>query len=329
MNMRTRDIITISIAAIILIPAVYIASSLVSGSTQLLIVLSGSMVPVIQVGDVIVVDDIRTEDVQIGDIIAFKDPGGRPNVLITHRVKEIIRGDNLSFQTKGDAVEDPDPFTVKAEDVVGKTVFVIPSLGYFIKSVKKPIVFFLFTLFPAAILIIDELKKIARSPAQSHRALREEKRKKRRRTILNFRRLIAILLIGAILFGAVSLFSLSACGYAKKEEGIFVENKGTLSCVLVFNTINKETFIPPVILSGNSSSVIKAAGIDSISTAPYIMPVFWVSKLSDINPYLPFLIISTLPPILIALLLFPAWYQKRDKHRKHFIKKLRKLLARV
>lgn len=327
--MRTRDFLTIAIAAIILSAAVYIASSLVSGSTQLLIVLSGSMVPVMQVGDVIVVTDIRTENIRVGDIVAFKDPGGKPNTLITHRVKEINRGDNISFQTKGDAVEDPDTFTVKGEDVVGKAVFVIPSLGYFIKSAKKPMAFFLFTLFPAAILIIGELRNITRSPAAAHRALREEKRKKRRRAVLNFRRLIAILLIGAILFGAISIFSLSTCGYSKTEDGIFVENKGTLPCVLVFNTVNKETFIPPVILSGNSSSVIKAAGINSISTAPDIMPVFWVSALSEINPYLPLLTISTLPPILISLLLFPAWYQKRDKHRKHLMKKFRKLLARV
>ncbi len=327
--MRTRDIITISIAAIILIPAVYIVPSIISGSTRLLIVLSGSMVPVMQVGDVIVVNNITPENIRVGDIIAFKDPGGKPNTLITHRVKEINRGDNISFKTKGDAVEDPDSFTVKAEDVVGKTVFVIPSMGYFIKSAKKPMAFFIFTILPAAVLIIDELKKITRSPALAHRALREEKRKKRRRAILNFRRLIAILLIGAILFGAISIFSLSTCGYSKTEDGIFVENKGTLPCVLVFNTVNKESFIPPVILSGNSSSVIKAAGINSISTAPDIMPVFWVSALSEINPYLPLLTISTLPPILISLLLFPAWYQKRDKHRKHLMKKFRKLLARV
>jgi signal peptidase len=331
--MRARNLILIFMAAIILIAALYIGPLFIKGELRPLIVLSGSMVPVMQVGDVIVVKEINPEDVKLKDIIAFKDPGGKPDSLVTHRVKEIFRGETLSFQTKGDAVEDQDPFIVTAEEVVGKTMFVIPYIGYYIKSSKKPLAFIIFTIIPAIILIADELKKIIRSPASTHRAEKDAKRQKKRRAVFNLNMFLIIIFCSSLIFGGFSLFSLNNCGCAKGEESILLKNSGPFSCAYVFNTGEASPFIPPVILSGNSNSTIpvdmSAIGTLSITAAPGIIPVFWIYKLSEMHPCLPLLSISILPVLLIAFLLYPIWYKKRNIQRQRFMKNIKKMRRKI
>ena len=328
--MKQKDIITISLAAIILLAGVYTVPSLLDGSTTFLIVLSGSMVPVMQVGDAIVVTHINPEDIRVGDIIAFKDPGGKPNVLITHRVIG-IDSETLNFHTKGDAVEDTDPFIVTAEDVVGKAVFSIPYMGYLKNYAKKPAAFLLFTIIPASVLIMGEIRKIMRSPAQEHRTAREVKRKQRLHIALKYSRLLTIFLITALLFGAISFPFLGTSGSAAIKDEITIENRGLLPGVFVVNAVEDEMIIPPIVLPEYNESVIMIndGGTQhtmSISSTPYIMPVFWIAVLAGINPYLPLLISAILPPILITLILFPLWYEKRDKHRRSILKKLKSKL---
>ncbi len=47
--------------------------------------------------------------------------------LITHRVKSI---DGITLITKGDATEDPDPWSVTLSDVKGVYLFKIPYVGF-------------------------------------------------------------------------------------------------------------------------------------------------------------------------------------------------------
>jgi signal peptidase len=288
------------------------------------------MVPVMQVGDVIVVKEINPEDVKVRDIIAFKDPGGKPNTLVTHRVKEILRGENLSFQTKGDAVEDKDPFIVKAGDIVGKTVFVIPYIGYYIKSSKKPLAFVILTIIPAIILIADEIRKIVSNPASAHRKERDERKLKRRGAMFNMKAFSIIFSLLLLILGGFSLLSLNNCSYEKGPDTILLKNMGDFSCAYIFNTPEGEPFIPPVILSGNESlNIHGASGTLSMSAAPGIMPVFWIDALSRLHPYLPLLSLSILPALLISLILFPIWYKKRNIQRKRFIITLKKLKRKI
>lgn len=85
-----------------------------------LIVLSDSMYPAIESGDLIVVKSIPTEDLKEGDPIAFFDPDSKNNAVVTHRIVEVVETeDGVSYRTKGDANSAMDQTLVPAENVVG------------------------------------------------------------------------------------------------------------------------------------------------------------------------------------------------------------------
>ncbi len=91
-------------------------------------VLSGSMVPVYDVGGLVVFRPVDTAELKEGDIISFKLPG--IDTPICHRIIDIVdENGSLYFQTKGDANEDPDPDKVLPEYVKGTGVLHLPYVG--------------------------------------------------------------------------------------------------------------------------------------------------------------------------------------------------------
>ena len=86
-----------------------------------MIVLTDSMDPEIQSGDLILCHTEDAENVKTGDIIAFFDPAGNGTSVVTHRVAEITADEdgNLAWVTKGDANNDNDQAIVPAENLVG------------------------------------------------------------------------------------------------------------------------------------------------------------------------------------------------------------------
>ena len=101
----------------------------------LLAVASGSMVPTLQVGDLIVVQGgLEVEDLtaasETGDIIVFRKPGN-PDELIVHRAVEVrSAGDDLYVMTRGDHNSGVDPWQIYDSHLVGKVVSSIPIVGH-------------------------------------------------------------------------------------------------------------------------------------------------------------------------------------------------------
>lgn len=95
-----------------------------------MIVLTDSMYPQIQSGDLIICNKVNTSDIKEGDVISFFDPSGNGTSVVTHRVVGITEEDGvLAFKTKGDANNAEDQKAVKAEKVVGVYSFRIPKAG--------------------------------------------------------------------------------------------------------------------------------------------------------------------------------------------------------
>jgi signal peptidase len=90
-----------------------------------LVVTSGSMSPLIQPGDVVLVDPARSTPGP-GAVITYRAPG-RPDVLITHRV--VGTDPAGGYRTRGDANGTPDPQPVKADALVGQVRLLVPWLG--------------------------------------------------------------------------------------------------------------------------------------------------------------------------------------------------------
>ena len=82
-----------------------------------LIVLTDSMYPVIESGDLIICHTAEPEEIQVGDVIAFFDPAGNGSSIVTHRVLEVTED---GWRTKGDNNNTEDRLTVQPEDLVAR-----------------------------------------------------------------------------------------------------------------------------------------------------------------------------------------------------------------
>ena len=96
-----------------------------------LIVLTDSMYPEIESGDLIICHTVDAEDVGVNDVIAFFDPAGNGSSIVTHRVVEIVTEDGeISFRTRGDYNNTEDKTLVPAEKLVGIYKSRIPNAGH-------------------------------------------------------------------------------------------------------------------------------------------------------------------------------------------------------
>ena len=99
------------------------------------IVMSGSMRPTIDVGDIALIIKVPTNKIKSGDIIQYFTRNG----MILHRVIEIKNG---LFVTKGDANSMVDFKPIHPSQIRGKLLLVIPKIGW-ISIYMKRIIFFL------------------------------------------------------------------------------------------------------------------------------------------------------------------------------------------
>ena len=84
-----------------------------------LIVLTDSMYPVIQSGDLIICSTAQPEEIEAGDVIAFFDPAGNGTTIVTHRVLEVTELDGrTAWRTKGDNNNTEDRLLVTGEKLV-------------------------------------------------------------------------------------------------------------------------------------------------------------------------------------------------------------------
>ncbi len=109
-----------------------------------LIVLTDSMVPEINSGDLVIVRQADGQDVKEGDIIAFFDPDGNGTSVLTHRVKAIQEADGQRlFVTKGDANNAEDRKPVEASRLIGIYQGKLAGMGHvamFMQSVPGLII---------------------------------------------------------------------------------------------------------------------------------------------------------------------------------------------
>ncbi|MGM9877920.1 MAG: signal peptidase I [Bacilli bacterium] len=125
-------------------------------------IISPSMVPNINVYDVILIKKVETSNLKVGDIITFKSTNNFfGNTPITHRIVEILdTEDGIRYEVKGDANAIEDEEKVIPENIYGKVILRIPSLGkiqFFLTSKKGWIAII---LVPTILIIMYDIYKI-------------------------------------------------------------------------------------------------------------------------------------------------------------------------
>ena len=153
-----KDIIIVVVGVLI----IWIGLQIIFGTQNpFFVVSSGSMVPELEVFDVLIVQgNTPFEEVKVGDIIVFDRPSGHDRVIV-HRVVAIIDEDPLTLRTKGDANPASIPgtdFPITEEEYIGQVEYVIPQVGYITRILSPPINYIVIAIIVGVMIVKQILK---------------------------------------------------------------------------------------------------------------------------------------------------------------------------
>ena len=124
---KTNKFIALLIPTIIVIFLVYITSGYFK--YWAIAIISGSMSPNINKGDVVIVEKINKDYSKLrkGQVVAYKYHG----IIVVHRLEKILKiGDTYYFYSKGDANKDIDNYQIDEDMIIGVVNLKIPYIGY-------------------------------------------------------------------------------------------------------------------------------------------------------------------------------------------------------
>ena len=164
-----KDIIIVAIGVIV----IWIGLQVAFGTQNpFYVVASGSMIPVLQVYDVLIVQGHEPfEDIKVGDIIVFNRPSGHDRVIV-HRVAAILNDDPKTIRTKGDANPGSIPgtdFPITKEEYIGKVAYVIPQVGYVTQILKPPMNYIIIVI----VIGIMNVKQISKKKNEKELSLQD------------------------------------------------------------------------------------------------------------------------------------------------------------
>ena len=172
-----KDIIIVGVGVLVIAFGLQVAFGT---GNPFYVVASGSMIPVLEIYDVLTVqgdcfdlggfldyeDCIRFswyttfEDIEVGDIIVFNRPSDH-NRVIVHRVVSIIGDDPKTIRTQGDANPGSIPgtdFPITEEEYIGKVAYTLPQVGYITQLLKPPINYVIIVIV-VGIMIVKQFAK--------------------------------------------------------------------------------------------------------------------------------------------------------------------------
>lgn len=153
-----KDILIVAVAVLV----IWIGLQIAFGTQNpFYVVASGSMIPNLEVYDVIVIQGhIPFDEIKIGDIIVFDRPSDH-NRVIVHRVVSIIDDNPKTIRTQGDANPGSIPgtdFPITEEEYIGKVEYIFPQVGYVTQLLKPPINYIIIVIV-VGIMIIKQFSK--------------------------------------------------------------------------------------------------------------------------------------------------------------------------
>ena len=126
------------------------------------VVASGSMIPALEVYDVLIVSGhVPFEEIEIGDIIVFNRPSDH-NRVIVHRVASILEDEPRELRTKGDANPASIPgtdFPITEKEYIGEVAHTLPQVGYITQLLKPPINYIIIVVVVGIMVAKQMIKK--------------------------------------------------------------------------------------------------------------------------------------------------------------------------
>lgn len=137
-------------------------NSITVGGVRIFNVATGSMVPVYEIGDVLIAKEITPEEIKVDDDIVYKgEKGSFKDKIVTHRVISIEKQEDGNYRiiTKGVAntIEDPE---INQTQVYGKVIYKVQILSLLAKLMQNIYVFYFIVFVPIALFICKKVKNI-------------------------------------------------------------------------------------------------------------------------------------------------------------------------
>lgn len=159
--------ISIVLWAVILLAALFAFTTLatkdsshvanLAGFTPLSVV-SDSMAPTFQAGDLILIRSCDPASLKEGDIVTFHTIINNEFALNTHRIAEIQgQADARSYVTKGDNNDIADIHMITDGDIVGKYVARLPHFGRVVEFLSSSMGFLLVIVLPLLIFFVYQV----------------------------------------------------------------------------------------------------------------------------------------------------------------------------
>lgn len=158
-----KIVFTLLLACIALVIVIQRVSNntIAIGGIRIFNVISGSMVPKYEKGDILIVKKTDPSKIKVGQSVAYEGRSGQvAGKIITHEVIDIEQKDNkFLFHTKGITNEVQDPI-VEEDQIYGTVIYKFVLLSFLNKIMYNIYVFYLLTVVPIGIIIFLEIKEI-------------------------------------------------------------------------------------------------------------------------------------------------------------------------
>lgn len=132
------------------------------GGFRMFTVATGSMVPVYDVGDILISKEIKPEKIKVGDdLVYLGKKGSFAGKIVTHRVNSIEKQEDGNYKiiTQGVANNTADP-EIDQTQVLGKVMCEVGILSFMQKLMKNMYVFYFVIFIPVGILVYKNVKNI-------------------------------------------------------------------------------------------------------------------------------------------------------------------------
>jgi len=154
---RLTKVITGLIFLVVLSIALMAGYGQLSQTGHLFVIESASMAPNLKTGSLVLV--WRFSSYKKGEVITYQSLQNK-RTFVTHRIEKEIESENNEYVTKGDSNQSSDVQKVSGDQIQGKVIASVPSIGFLVLWAQQPVGVVILIVIPSSLLIYEEMRKI-------------------------------------------------------------------------------------------------------------------------------------------------------------------------